>query len=447
VRDLVRAAPARGNRAMPHAYPADFARFLTEYWDSLCASASGLNGETPDTLPPPVALGRILEVGYHSSFLQNELRPIRFRLVVREPSRFPAGEGPPRGLHTLLFSEALLLDETLVRQLALAVEYSRGLLGVWLHGDRPVLWGIVRSGPRWLHDTYGRAVARPLPPAFTLHVLGPGSLAVGVGDLLIGELRGGAIRRESMSVFESEWLREQFLPIRREILARHEEERARQADPWASLDAEIVRYVAQHMLRRCLAAVRAAQHGATLIVVPPDRTMSVLGSAEFVDLKFTFVDDEPRRRFRTLILRAMAELAASEGRRGCAEAGWREYETSTDPALEAMDEAIFEVADLVADLATIDGAVVMTQRFEILGFGAEISAGLPAVDLVARALDLEGSRYLLESTAHVGTRHRSAFRLCHAMPEALVVVVSQDGTVRFVRWQEGRVTYWDHGTF
>jgi hypothetical protein len=28
--------------------------------------------------------------------------------------------------------------------------------------------------------------------------------------------------------------------------------------------------------------------------------------------------------------------------------------------------------------------------------------------------------------------------------EALAIVVSQDGTVRFVKWHEGEVTYWDH---
>jgi DNA integrity scanning protein DisA with diadenylate cyclase activity len=44
----------------------------------------------------------------------------------------------------------------------------------------------------------------------------------------------------------------------------------------------------------------------------------------------------------------------------------------------------------------------------------------------------------------MGTRHRSAYRLCARFPDAIAIVISQDGGVRFVAWHEGAVTYWDH---
>lgn len=62
---------------------------------------------------------------------------------------------------------------------------------------------------------------------------------------------------------------------------------------------------------------------------------------------------------------------------------------------------------------------------------------------VTRALDLEGEEVVEESVGEVGTRHRSAYRLIHALPEVLAVVVSQDGGVRFVTSRNGRVTYWE----
>jgi hypothetical protein len=123
--------------------------------------------------------------------------------------------------------------------------------------------------------------------------------------------------------------------------------------------------------------------------------------------------------------------------------GWAEYEASEDAKLIALDEALFEVAHLVAMLADVDGAVVMTDQLEVLGFGAEISGALPEVDSVDRSLDLHGTRRVEEHTDRVGTRHRSAYRLCAKLHHALVVVVSQDGGVRFVRWHDGRVTYFD----
>ena len=98
---------------------------------------------------------------------------------------------------------------------------------------------------------------------------------------------------------------------------------------------------------------------------------------------------------------------------------------------------------IVAGLAAVDGAVVMTRRFELLGFGGEISGELEPVHAVRKAIDLEGESTLEESTQGVGTRHRSAYRLAAALPDVLLVVVSQDGDARFVRNKDGRVTGWD----
>ncbi len=114
--------------------------------------------------------------------------------------------------------------------------------------------------------------------------------------------------------------------------------------------------------------------------------------------------------------------------------------------LSDMDEALFEVAHLVADLTRVDGTVLMTDCLESLGFGVEISGELPEVLQVARAHDLEGREREWVRTDRVGTRHRSAYRLCQAVRDALALVVSQDGDLRFVRWQDGGVTYWEQVT-
>ena len=65
---------------------------------------------------------------------------------------------------------------------------------------------------------------------------------------------------------------------------------------------------------------------------------------------------------------------------------------------------------------------------------------------VRRALDLEGNEGEEEFTESVGTRHRSAYRLSLAIPEAVAIVISQDGGVRFVKNRNGIVTYWDQSS-
>lgn len=62
---------------------------------------------------------------------------------------------------------------------------------------------------------------------------------------------------------------------------------------------------------------------------------------------------------------------------------------------------------------------------------------------MARALDLNADTTVDEPAEKVGARHRSAYRLVAALPGAIVIVVSQDGGVRFVAQKDGRVTYWE----
>lgn len=108
-------------------------------------------------------------------------------------------------------------------------------------------------------------------------------------------------------------------------------------------------------------------------------------------------------------------------------AGWADYVASRDERLAELDEGIFEMAHLLADLSVADGAVVLTKRLNILGFGAEISGALPEVPEVTRALDAEARETEPEAATDVGTRHRSVYRLSGALPEAMGLVVSQDG--------------------
>jgi hypothetical protein len=167
----------------------------------------------------------------------------------------------------------------------------------------------------------------------------------------------------------------------------------------------------------------------------------LLDDARFVNVKYQFDDEEPRRRILSLTISIMNELANLDG--GPRPVGWSVYENSDARIIVDLDEALFEVAHMVADLTRVDGAVILSDHLEVIGFGGEIAGNLPEVSRVARASDLEGTVREWVRTDRVGTRHRSAYRLCHEAQDVLAVVVSHDGGLRFVRWHDGAVTYWD----
>jgi hypothetical protein len=445
------AEPTGDERHRKHAYPGELASFVREHWEDSSRDAEGAKYERDDSPPAAPVLEALLSTCYQASLLREEERSVTFRLIFAEPHHFPEEQGPPERLHRLEFSEPRPFDERELRRLSPAVDFERSLIGACPDGGGGIrIWGIVHSGRRWLRSVQGgREPSAPLPPVPVVEVEGPGRLQVRKGSVSLAELEGGRISDSYTDVFASRWLPELFASVRAELVELHEEARREAAaagEPWAPLDPNLPRKVAQQMVKRLVSTVRGARHGGAIVVVPPLRAEEIL-AGRHVALKHAFTDSEPRRRYRTLIVRIMNRLAQAHGKGEEISypraVGWEEYVASEDRELAELDEAIFEFAYLVAGLAAVDGAVVMTQRFELLGFGGEISGELPAVTSVHKALDLEGKRTAEESTGGVGTRHRSAYRLAGALPDVLVVVVSQDGDARFVRRKDGAVICWD----
>ena len=425
-------------RATQDAYPADLAHFIRERW----------NEDRAGPLPDQGALETLVSACYQASLLREEERAVTFRVILCDPDRLPPNEGPPGGIHRLEFPEPRQFDVQEIRRLSPAADYYRSLIGVCFDEEEGLrIWGLVHSGPRWLREGQGgRDAPPPLPRALVLRVHGPGRIAADVGQETLGKLDEGKISDVSMDVFESRWLPDTFAPVREELAETHDglrDQARKKGQVWARLDNDITRVIGQHAIKRIIAAVRDSHHGGTVVIVPPYLADDILQD-RYITLKYKFIDEEPRRRFRTLIVDVMSELARSyAGTPARDPVGWDDYEASSDRRLTELDEAIFEVAHLIAGLTAVDGAVVMTQRFELLGFGGEISGELAAVRTVARALDAEADAAVEESAEGVGTRHRSAYRLCKALPDVISIVISQDGNVRFIKCKDEAVTYWD----
>jgi broad specificity phosphatase PhoE len=413
-----------------YAYPAQLAQFVHEAWHS--------DGDA-DPLDR-ASLEHVLTVAYQASLLRDEDRPVRVRLVVADPGEFDPREGPPN---------ALTPEE--LRRLAIAAKYHRALVGI-RPGKEPgrfAVWGMLQSGPGWIQVAQGgRGPAPGAPPAaLVVRVLAPGRIAVGRGSTTLAELRGGVVGGPGMDVFRAKWLPASFNAARAELAEIHAQAPARDAAAgrrWAELSPEVVTRVAQAMVRRFIAAMVAAHHGGTVLVVPQEQAEQTVRGTGPLRLKYAFRDDDARRRYRRIILSLMEAIAHAGGAAGLDVVDDESYGSLRDAEMAALQDAIFEMSQLIAALSEADGAVVLTKRFELLGFGAEIAGTLPDVRHVARALDLEAHDTALEPLQADGTRHRSAYRFCARVPDAVAVVVSQDGGVRFVATHAGVVTFWDH---
>ena len=380
--------------------------------------------------------------------LREEERPVSLRMLLAGPDLFSNQEIPPMQLHRLVFSHPRPCNETELRKLSPAVDFLRSLAGVTLNQEGEwQIWGLVHSGTRWLQHYHG---GRKVPPAFpnapVIWVRGPGRLTVLRGSESLATLKEGRIITPAINVFQSCWLREYFAPGWAELLVSLVPSSRERQNLHSIIDPNLIDIIARLALMRIINTMREAHKGGTIIFLPHERLNEYTSKNSLINIKYQFEEDETRYRSLRLMVQTLQALAKAHGHkinRG-KKLSWQEYLDSDSEKLSRLDEAWFELSHQVADLATVDGAVVLTNSGCLLGFGGMIWGDYDQVTRVARALDIEGEHRQEELTENVGTRHRSVYYLCHQVPEALGIVISQDGSAQFIKSKGGQVTYWEH---
>jgi DisA bacterial checkpoint controller nucleotide-binding len=405
-----------------HSYPPELARCVEDNW--------------PQGRVLPVSstlFCEALSIAFQASLTSEESRPTRFRLLLTPADVLPEDGAPNEGVLRLRFDQSRPFHADELRRLSPSTPFETALIGVHAEDDKLRIWGIAHSGPAWLAPTWG---GRSPVPNWTydpiIHVVGPGRLAVRCAGTLIGALQAGMIVNATIDVFESDWLPALFTRERQEAVEQHAARQARSQSPTLAEHALVSR-VGQHMLRRAIQLTRAAGHGGIILVVDDP------GLVDGLRLKYRFQQDAPAKRYRALLLEILDGLAATTTE---SVVGLNEFAADSSPHVARVEQSIFELSRLIANLTSIDGAVVLDKRFGLIGFGAEVSAELPAPSGVYRALDSAGSERELDDIESVGTRHRAAYRFVNDHPRSLALVVSQDGDVRFVAKQDGEVVFW-----
>jgi len=410
-----------------HAYPPDLVQYVVDHWP-------------PETLlrVSRKLLDEALSVAFQASLTSEEARPTRFRLLLTPVDQLPESGVPNQGVLRLRFDQSRPFTADELRRVAPSSPFETSLIGANEEGKNLRIWGLAHSGPAWLAPTSG---GRSVVPNWTfdpiVHVTGPGQLAVRCAGKLVGALERGLVVDAMIDVFESEWLPALFDREREQIRSEHAARQAETQSP-TLVENSLVATISQQMLRRIIQLVRGEGHGGMVLVV----NAALSANAALLDalrLKYRFQQDEPSHRYRTLLLQILERVAAATSK---ATVEWSDFALDSSADLERLERAVFEWSRVVANLTAVDGAVVLDKRFGLLGYGAEVSAELPAPSCVWRALDAEGREREPSAVEDVGTRHRAAYRFVQAHPEGVALVISHDGGVSFVANRDHEVVFW-----
>jgi hypothetical protein len=93
--------------------------------------------------------------------------------------------------------------------------------------------------------------------------------------------------------------------------------------------------------------------------------------------------------------------------------------------------------DWIAGLTAVDGAVVMNNRYDLLGFGAKITRRrhFPQVEQVILTEPIQQAATALVHPEELGgMRHFSAAQFVHDQRDAVALVASQDGRFTIFEW-------------
>jgi hypothetical protein len=408
-----------------HAYPPDLARYVEAHWPA----------ERPLRVSGDI-LGEALSVAFRASLTSEEGRPTRFRLLLMPFADLPQDGRPNEGVLPLRFDPSRPLHADELRRLSPSAPFESSLIGAQVEDNKLRIWGIAHSGPAWLAPSWG---GRSVVPNWTydpiVHVTGPGQLAVRCAGALVGGLERGVLVDTLLDVFDSEWLPALFAREREIVQAEHDALQAASASP-TTVEASLVGRVGQQMLRRAIQLVRGARHGGMILVTDPAAPHGMDG----LRLKYRFGRGEPSHRYRTLLLRILDRVAASTSK---SSVGWTDFATNGSAELERLEQSVFELSRLVANLTAVDGALLLDKGLGVLGFGAEVSAELPTPAQVWRARDSEGRDLEPFDIESVGTRHRAAFRFVKDHPQGMAIVISHDGGVSFVANRQEEVVVWE----
>jgi hypothetical protein len=263
-------------------------------------------------------------------------------------------------------------------------------LGVWRTQGELRVWGTTRAVPSF---------------CFVLEVLGPGLLVVK------HRIHEDSAKFRNVAVFEGE----QVKILSREAVDVSDEPAllgslllAPESSPEGDDSAEV--------LLRLAVSMRAHRRGGTLLVVPAGtqtwRESIVRPIAYGVEPPFTELGDLVRE-------------AAKEG-------------PSRDPL------ALGRVVEAIAGLTAVDGATLITDRYELLAFGVKIGRpdGRTRVERVVLTEPIEGgAATVIAPLQFGGTRHISAAQFAQDQPDAVALVASQDGRFTLFAWspREGMV--------
>jgi len=344
------------------------------YFARRLAQARSEGREHLASLPPAEIVEAIIDAAFWASLRREEGYMPRISLAFLSPEE---------SVHPLMFERTLALAAGALTRVAPAVERPGVHLGVWHNGDELYVWGTTRTIPKY---------------CFVLEVAAPGLLVVKHHS---GQEAGKFV---NVAVLEGDQIK---------VVDDHASSTPECPALVTSLlgfDSPASWAHSVNVLVRLAVSMRAHGRGGCFLVVPAGSDCW----RESIVPPLAYAVSPP-----------FPELARLS------------RETPRGARRAVVQEELERTVDWIAGLTAVDGAVVINDRHELLGFGAKIARrhNCAQVEQVTVTEPIPGAAAALVHPEELGgTRHLSAAQFVHDQRDAIALVASQDGRFTIFEW-------------
>jgi hypothetical protein len=362
-------------------------------------------------IPDSERLGVLLDTVFRASMLAEDATPVRASVAWLSPSDFQEHE-MKHARHSelmLRFERAKPLDPALLAELGRTTESGSSSLLVDWSGGSPMIWGILyyQRGAGTLAELPGAIEegVHGAPDCPILSIEGVGSILVARGEAVVGRVTRGEFARAVPTPFFTHAMGlvlHELFGVRMTLKENRYVDDGDNAYGHALL--ECLKYLLEQLDR---------QGGGPLVVfVPPASMQDALTHAE---LPWVAAGSLEVRRL--LSARIRHEKAVKE----------RQW---LSPSCVTKAQALMRARlDALARLACVDGALLLSPDFELVGFGARLRA--PAWNgTVMEGPDGHGGGGRPFDASRLDARHAAAVAYVGAVPGAVAFVASADGPIR-----------------
>jgi len=403
----------------------------------------------------------ILDIVYHASFLTEESNRICHRIGYMYPSKsnkkhfiFNLTREPLRLLNPIEFSihELLKISPSINPHQSILLICEGEKIETNLDSEKLYFWGVIDLGSEWWDYVSGIKTQAAAPPnILTISSNTPGNItATSAGTILFslvaGEILESPLKDLSQGII-GKFLKNTANKLYAESLnilkvKKYSKYREENKYPY------ILYY---RVLNNILQYSQEVSHGATIILVPDEINIKDTNLSDKVNLKYIFDKD---LIWDDLVKECVANYYHFR-------LSWRKISsglasrhlTSTKDLHELiyvneihnkLEKKILDFEKFVAQLSCVDGAVVLSTKFRVLGYGGEITGQPSNLKYVLSAKDPLSKTFSKVNTNNFGTRHRSAFRFCQSFKNCIVFVISQDGGIKAIKRFGVNVVYWHY---